>query len=252
MKTQMEVLAMSNIKTFLFTPSGKEIMYLRRYAAKHSYDKSTRNIPTCPGASDQQWPYHNAMVYYGMEDSAYRIDEDGRKIHKLLKTPKPPKSDRMWPVQCELCNYQFHDDDHWQLFSDSLYVRADTGEEIPFRDAPVGAVWEVYWMSHYDKYVGADGKAWSVKTPGGEWHIDGIASNCDIKCKHCNMPRFDHQDRSPNCTFEQAHPHKCWVRHGEAPDFTVDKDGITCGAGAGSILVGGYHGFFRNGYLVPA
>ena len=29
----------------------------------------------------------------------------------------------------------------------------------------------------------------------------------------------------------------------------VDKSGDTCAAGAGSILIGGYHGFLHNGYL---
>jgi hypothetical protein len=42
-------------------------------------------------------------------------------------------------------------------------------------------------------------------------------------------------------------PHKCWVRHGEPPNHTVDKRGNTCGAGAGSILSGSYHGFLRDG-----
>jgi hypothetical protein len=41
------------------------------------------------------------------------------------------------------------------------------------------------------------------------------------------------------------------VRHGEAPNITVDKNGVTCGAGAGSIQCGSYHGFLRNGELVP-
>jgi hypothetical protein len=41
--------------------------------------------------------------------------------------------------------------------------------------------------------------------------------------------------------------HRCWVRHGEPPRITVDKNGPTCQAGAGSILAGDYHGFLRDG-----
>lgn len=34
--------------------------------------------------------------------------------------------------------------------------------------------------------------------------------------------------------------------------ITVDKNGTTCAAGAGSISAGPYHGFLRNGQLVDA
>ncbi len=49
------------------------------------------------------------------------------------------------------------------------------------------------------------------------------------------------------CRRLQPRPHKCWIRHGTPPDLTVDKNGVTCNAGAGSILVGDYHGFLVNG-----
>jgi hypothetical protein len=65
-------------------------------------------------------------------------------------------------------------------------------------------------------------------TPGGEWIIDSRASNC---------------------TMPEDTEHRCWVRHGEAPDFHVDKNGKTCNAGAGSIKCGSYHGFLQNGFL---
>lgn len=68
-----------------------------------------------------------------------------------------------------------------------------------------------------------------VKTPGGDWDIDSRASNCTL----------------PNDKL-----HRCWVRHGEPPNIDVNKSGITCKAGAGSIIVGGWHGFLRNGYLI--
>ena len=70
-----------------------------------------------------------------------------------------------------------------------------------------------------------------VETPGGIWDIDDRCSNCTL----------------PNDTL-----HRCWVRHGEPPNITVDKKGLTCAAGAGSIAQKTWHGFLRNGYLVKA
>jgi len=62
--------------------------------------------------------------------------------------------------------------------------------------------------------------------------IDGPANNCTRK----DDPGQKH--------------HHCWVRHGVPPSITVDKNGPTCEAGAGSILTKNWHGFLRNGMLV--
>jgi len=68
-----------------------------------------------------------------------------------------------------------------------------------------------------------------VMTPGGVWNIDSRASNCGL----------------PQDTV-----HRCWPRRGRPPKVTVDKSfGPTCEAGAGSIQVGAYHGFLRDGAL---
>lgn len=80
----------------------------------------------------------------------------------------------------------------------------------------------------HSAYSFEDGPALWVQTPGGAWCIDSRASNC-------TMP-YDYN-------------HRCWVRHGEPPLVTVDKNGPTCAAGAGSIAVGSYHGFLQNGCL---
>lgn len=115
-----------------------------------------------------------------------------------------------------------------------LWRRLDTGEIGDKESFPAGAMWFAPWYT--DVYVGLDGRCLVVRTPGGEWIVDSEASNCTRK-----------GDKT----------HRCWLRHGEAPDVTVDKDGPnTCAAGAGSILMtkaGGcqadYHGFLRGGYL---
>lgn len=63
--------------------------------------------------------------------------------------------------------------------------------------------------------------------------------------------------RASNCTMPDDLEHRCWIRHGEPPTITVDKNGLTCAAGAGSIMAHGwnggfdYHGFLTNGEFVP-
>jgi len=58
--------------------------------------------------------------------------------------------------------------------------------------------------------------------------------------------------RASNCTMPDDNAHRCWVRHGRPEDGTlhVDKNGLTCAAGGGSILAGNYHGFLHHGHLV--
>lgn len=76
-----------------------------------------------------------------------------------------------------------------------------------------------------------DGPHLCVQTPGGRWVIDSRASNCGLP--------FDYE-------------HRCWIRHGDPPAITVDKHGVTCAAGAGSIQCGNYHGFLVDGHLTDA
>lgn len=113
--------------------------------------------------------------------------------------------------------------------SSPIYRRIDTGEEIISRDLPIGAMY--YADSEYQQYYrpGPDGRTLFVVTPGGRWDIDSQASNC---------------------TMADEKTHYCWVRHGEPPAVTVDKKGHTCKAGAGSIVMGGFHGYLRNCELI--
>lgn len=65
-----------------------------------------------------------------------------------------------------------------------------------------------------------------------------------------NGQRWDIDSRASNCTMPQEKTHRCWCRHGEPPNITVDKNGYTCQAGAGSIVAGDYHGFLRDGQFI--
>lgn len=107
------------------------------------------------------------------------------------------------------------------------------------RELPVGALYALD-RSHCKDLngyppAGFDGLAIGCVCIGGHhWYIDSRASNCTMK-----------EDRQ----------HRCWVRHGTVGEkLTVDKDGLTCGAGAGSFFMGPnheWHGFLRNGKLTP-
>ena len=101
---------------------------------------------------------------------------------------------------------------------------------IAVEDLAPGAMYFADWYQR----KGPDGHHLIVRTPGGLWHVDGRASNCTRKGDDL---------------------HRCWVRHGEAPNVTVDKNGDTCECGC-SIGQGegyrDYHGFLRNGELVSA
>ena len=171
-------------------------------------------------ATPGQYSYHNAMTLIG-EGPDKKVIGD-----------KHDHNDPRWPTTCA-CGYIFNEKDDWQLFHRTIYKRTDTGEEMTREEAPVGACYNAHWAAE-DKedgfMIGPDGLCLVVKTPGGDWYIDSRAGNCA-------MPNDNN--------------HKCWVRHGNVLDGTlhVDKQGITCAAGAGSIAIGSYHGFLHAGFL---
>jgi len=200
------------IKCFWLEPTDRQKLYLRRYNG---------NLK-CSGPMS----YHNAMIEVGeskevMDEAKGHWVDDGR-------TAKDYAGDSRWPTHCA-CGYEFQESDERQLFSSHIYRRADTGEEMTLRDAPDGAMWEASWYSGIPGWCGDDGRAIMCRVPDKhDWHIDGPCSNCT----------------RPN------EPHRCWVRHGVPPNLTVDKNGDTCAAGAGSILTPQWHGFLRDGELV--
>jgi hypothetical protein len=155
-----------------------------------------------------------------------------------LQTRQPPRDDPRWPIVCG-CGYCFTETDEWQLFAEAIYTRSDTGANTTIRDAGAGALWFATWLEGKPwSRSGPDGRVLMCRTPGGEWNVDSIASNC---------------------TRRDDDVHRCWVRHGDPTDpqglrtgqpLHVDKNGNTCAAGAGSIQCGSYHGFLHSGALV--
>lgn len=128
-----------------------------------------------------------------------------------------------WPSTCPTCDVDMDYDGHGFRSTGSVqrYRRVDTGEvRLGVVAFGPGAM--------FTSDVGR--KSLAVILPNGlTWHIDSRASNC-------GRPDDD--------------VHRCWVRHGEPPSVTVDKEGDTCVAGGGSIQSGDYHGRLLGGVLV--
>ena len=208
---------MARIRCFLLEPTDRVRVKLRRYSHSNVGDE----CPLDPG----KYSYHTVALPF-CEEEAER-DEEGYITNGTKSVL--PHDDPRWPKTCD-CGYVFAESDKWQRFVELIYRRADTGEEMTLRDAPAGAMWYASWLDQF--HVPQDAHNLVVKTPGGDWAIDGPANNCSMK-----------ED-------VKQEKHHCWVRTGTPPDVTAGKDGPTCGAGAGSIQAGSYHGFLREGWLV--
>lgn len=135
-----------------------------------------------------------------------------------------------FPNKCTHCGYKFEETTSSRMVhTQGIWRREDTGEAIERNKFPVGAIFDADWYHDCSELCGPDGKCMCVQVPGGHlWMIDS---------------------RAGNCTMPDDTKHKCWVRHGEAPNLTVDKNGLTCQAGAGSIQTENWHGFLTNGIL---
>jgi hypothetical protein len=199
-------------QTFWLEPNGLAEFGLRRYSHAHTgftcetgYHTATNIIGTVPDTRDE---------VSGQRTEVPRDTDHG---------------DPRWPTHCE-CGYAFADEDHWQDWAESQYVRSDTGEVTTLRKAEPGACWDAYWYKSLAGFRPPDDMVLVVKCPNGhDWIVDSQSSNCTRK----------------------GEPHHCWVRHGDPREckVTVDKNGDTCAAGGGSILAGDYHGFLISGVL---
>lgn len=150
-----------------------------------------------------------------------------------------PHEDPCWPRTCDTCGRAFVETDTWCYNRDRLYsVKSPVYGHVLVnsRNFPPGTVYNARWFGNAIWATGPDGLALHAVCPNGRhWHIDGQASNC-------TMP----QEKGKRF----VRTHYCWVRHGDPrhpATLHVDKAGVTCQAGAGSIVAGDYHGFLHNG-----
>jgi hypothetical protein len=173
----------------------------------------------CPNCDSHGSPgYHNAMVRLGDTE---KLDD-----WSFMGEPRDHLGDPRWPTKCDHCGKVAPADATRQVFRDHIY-------DTPSGKLEPGCLYWADWYRSHDAGGGCvfhdncDGRHLMATLPNGcQWDIDGRANNCTMK-----------EDRS----------HRCWVRHGEPPNVTVDKNGATCSAGAGSIQAGDYHGFLTAG-----
>jgi hypothetical protein len=186
------------ITCFMAEPTGNVRRFLRRYSLRNG----TFTSDVCqkmPG----KYSYHNAQNF--LDEVPDKNDPSGNLW---------PHDDPRWPKQCG-CGYEFMDEDDWQLFQDHVYYRKDTGARFALRDAEPGTMWNAEWfIRNGTGLMGPDGLSLVVKTPEGDWHIDG-----------------------PSDTGG------CWTRTGVPPKITARP----------SIGIGKpfrYHAFLTDGVLV--
>lgn len=182
--------------------------------------------------------YHNALRELARSREMYDQDLGGRD-------ESHPTAD--YPVACD-CGYVFLPGTRRHILRRRLFVTAQ-GEEVTWEALQAGDLF----------YLNMD--------RGEDHYCHGGWTNCDGNHLHCVLPGGHHWDidgRASNCTMKEDTTHRCWVRHGNpaamlpvGPEgvrrngvIHVDKNGATCHAGAGSIMVPEFHGFLHHGMLV--
>lgn len=154
---------------------------------------------------------HNAMKF--VSDSPELItDKEKESVDSFTE----------WPTVCDHCGAIAEESVIKQVFRDRLY-NTESGSPEP------GDLYYVGWYPetmYFDNHKGP--MLMGVCPDGSEWNLDSRASNCG----------------SP-----EDKVHRCWVKHGSPEDGTihVDKNGLTCNAGAGSIQTRSWHGYLHSG-----
>lgn len=176
----------------------------------------------CPGMG-----YHNAM----REIARSAIPHD----QEVGGSAKDYPDAAQWPTQCSDCG---------QLAPESAHSKRQVHHKT-FYNTPDGKKHpgDIY----FEDLFGDECRA-------GECHSGW--SNCDGRHLNAVLPNGQHWDmdsRATNCTLPNDTVHRCWVRHGDPVTglIHVDKQGLTCSAGAGSIAAPGWHGFLHQGEFVP-
>ncbi len=216
---------MTKIQCFWIEPIAKAKESFRRYAgARYVYNEDGSyklddrgrlqidpNWAKCPGRRS----YHNAETPLGVVPWPFEHGGSG-----LLPSDEE-RFDPRWPTKCESCPYVFCGDDDWQHNFQQLYERSDTHELMALNDAPVGAMWDASWMG--EPFRGPDGICLVVRTPGGDWTVDGNARGGGK-----------------------------WTRTGAPPTVTARPSILIDPTrnDDGKELDPGYHGWLTDGYLV--
>lgn len=188
----------------------------------------TEYADSCPNSYGKGRPgIHNALVPLGDKLGT----EDFKAFGEVADYPE-----ERWPTVC-----------------------SDCGAPVPKAEAEPKAVGEAGVMLRRQVFVSRLYDSPSGQPEAGDvyqlrWHDPGECpywDNCDGTHTYGILPNghtWDMDSRASNCDKKADRTHRCWVKQGsaEAGSLDVGKGGNTCGAGAGSILVDGWHGFLRG------
>lgn len=192
-------------QTFWTEDTDQEDAYLRRYAEGLE----------CPlgGSHDVMW--------FAARIPAER-DEDGYSHER----PVDYFARSQYPTECP-CGYTFTEDDPWQVWTDSVYRRPDTGEEWGMRSLPPGAMFDAFWS-------GTDGIALTVVLP----YVCGDRAAYDARASMWNVD-------GPATSKDGGVKWGAWTRTGDpkaVPPTVTASPSIDAGSPC-------YHGFLTNGVL---
>jgi hypothetical protein len=211
-----------SVRVFWLEPTNRVKVWLRVYASEPYRELGEATVHE--DAPARSW---------------LRKVKRGERSYHSTRSEKIPADHPLWP-------HPAGEGINRQVWAERLYAGSPDGRLYTLRDAPIGAMWDADWLHGIGgAYVGPDGISLHVRTPGGDWCVDGQASNCT------RTQDVDVEGEPGVKRFVRSH--YCWVRHGDprSGEVHVDKNGETCAAGAGSIVIGSYHGFLHNSHLVP-
>lgn len=179
------------------------------------------------GKGCSKYGYHNASK--PLKDSKMMNDQ-------IVGGTLDQHQDRSeWPTKCDGCG---------EPVPEGHFLNHDG----KFEERPQYQVFHrTLWSSGLDHLEPGD--LWYSTSHVRTWDNDNDPRG-HLFCMLPNGHTWDIDSRASNCTRKDDRTHRCWIRHGEPPNVHVDKNGDTCSAGAGSILVEGWHGFLHNGELI--
>lgn len=200
--------------------------FLREIGTVHRLRRYWEDNHPCNG-----WSYHNAFKELGRTYTLSDYETFGSESQYQASD---------YPTICHHCGHVTDPaNGELQVFRKRLYATL-SGEEIVQDEMKPG---DLFFIREH------------APAPGVSYrHCHSGWTNCNGQHLHCILPEgssWDIDSRCSNCTMPNDTVHRCWVRHGdpEKGSIHVDKQGVTCQAGAGSIVVPGFHGFLHQGFI---
>lgn len=207
----------------VFDPAKK--IFIGKNACPNSYGRGKSGV-------------HDAMVRLGENITGHRDHDLGGRVDDHVGS--------RWPNVCDHC-----------------------GEAVPpvatarsFGDQQKDG-WVLEHQVHRETLYGTPSGSWYGLPQVGDMLYEDwydCAGDCIFGWTNCKSPHliivmptehwWDVNQHAENCTLKEDLTHRCWVRHGDPSKgeiVHIDKVGVTCHAGAGSLSIPGWHGFMHNG-----